>query len=59
MRDFPDNWPTLFAEINKLLGSGDIREVIAGCQASLELIKAFEYVATRFLKTLMSDRLVV
>lgn len=44
IRDFPEKWPNLFSEINKLLVSGDIREVVAGCQASLELIKAFEYV---------------
>ena len=44
IRDFPEKWPNLFPEINKLLVSGDIREVVAGCQASLELIKAFEYV---------------
>ena len=39
IRDFPEKWPNLFPEINKLLVSGDIREVVAGCQASLELIK--------------------
>ena len=50
IRDFPEKWPNLFSEINKLLGSGNIREVVAGCQASLELIKAFEYVVTPFLK---------
>ena len=50
IRDFPEKWPSLFSEINKLLGSGDIREVVAGCQASLELIKAFEYVTTHFFR---------
>jgi importin-7 len=41
-RDFPDKWPTLLPKINTLLASSEIREVVAGCLAALELIKAFE-----------------
>jgi hypothetical protein len=40
---FLNSGPTS-SEINKLLESGDIREVATGCLANLELIKAFEYV---------------
>jgi importin-7 len=43
-RDFPDKWSTLLPDINRLLSSGKIREVVAGCLAALELVKAFEYV---------------
>ena len=39
--------------------SGDIREVVAGCQASLELIKAFEYVTAQLMEAAMSNLSVV
>lgn len=39
--DFPDKWPGLLDEIKRLLGSGEIREVHAGCVAALETVRAF------------------
>lgn len=42
--DFPDRWPGLLDEIKRLLGSGNIREVHAGCVAALEAVRAFRYV---------------
>ncbi|KAK7462279.1 Nonsense-mediated mRNA decay protein 5 [Stygiomarasmius scandens] len=42
--DFPDQkWPGLVPEIKALLTSGDIREVHAGCIASLEAVRAFRF----------------
>ena len=43
-RDFPEEWPTLVEEVKKLLSSGNIREVHAGCVTALEMIRAFRYV---------------
>jgi importin-7 len=40
-RDYPENWPGFLVSVKGLLGSGDIREVGAGCVASLEVVKAF------------------
>lgn len=40
-RDFPDQWPTLLDDVKRLLASGEIREVVAGCIASLEMVRAF------------------
>jgi importin-7 len=40
-RDYPEHWPGFLDSVKGLLGSGDIREVGAGCVASLELVKAF------------------
>ena len=40
-RDFPEQWPNLLQEVKTLLASHDIRQVVAGCYASLEMIKAF------------------
>lgn len=40
-RDFPDQWPTLLDEVKRLLASSEIREVVAGCVASLEMVRAF------------------
>lgn len=40
-RDFPDQWPTLLDDVKRLLGSSNIREVVAGCVASLEMVRAF------------------
>ena len=40
-RDFPDQWPNLLPEVKAQLGSHDIRQVVAGCIASLEMVKAF------------------
>ncbi|KAJ3557178.1 hypothetical protein NM688_g1613 [Phlebia brevispora] len=42
-RDFPEQWPTLLQEVKALLGSHDIRQVVAGCIASLEMVKAFRF----------------
>lgn len=36
-------WPTLISEIKALLGSSDVREIHAGCVASLETVRAFRY----------------
>ncbi|KAJ3711727.1 armadillo-type protein [Lentinula raphanica] len=41
--DFPDRWPGLLDEIKRLLGSGNIREVHAGCVAALEAVRAFRF----------------
>ncbi|KAI0754790.1 ARM repeat-containing protein [Daedaleopsis nitida] len=42
-RDFPEQWPSLVAEVKKLLDSGNIREVHAGCVAALEMVRAFRF----------------
>ena len=44
-RDFPDQWPNLLADVKVLLGSHDIRQVVAGCIAALEMVKAFRCVS--------------
>ncbi|KIY51516.1 ARM repeat-containing protein [Fistulina hepatica ATCC 64428] len=41
--DFPARWPTLLDELKALLGSGNIREVHAGCVATLEAVRSFRY----------------
>ncbi|KAF5381241.1 hypothetical protein D9757_007902 [Collybiopsis confluens] len=41
--DFPDKWPGLIDEIKRLLTSGEIREVHAGCVAALEAVRAFRF----------------
>ncbi|KAE9407355.1 ARM repeat-containing protein [Gymnopus androsaceus JB14] len=41
--DFPEKWPGLLDDIKRLLGSGDIREVHAGCVAALETARAFRF----------------
>ena len=41
--DFPNKWPTLGQEIKRLLTSNDVREVHAGCIATLEAVRAFRY----------------
>ncbi|KAF9481128.1 ARM repeat-containing protein [Pholiota conissans] len=41
--DFPSKWPTLVAEIQRLLLSNNIREVHAGCVATLEAVRAFRF----------------
>lgn len=43
-RDFPDLWPTLLDDVKRLLASGEIREVAAGCVAALEMVRAFRLV---------------
>lgn len=40
-RDFPEQWSSLAEEVKKLLASGNIREVHAGCVAALEMVRAF------------------
>ncbi|KAI0769096.1 ARM repeat-containing protein [Trametes elegans] len=42
-RDFPEQWPTLVDDVKKLLASGDVREVHAGCVAALEMVRAFRF----------------
>ncbi|KZT65852.1 ARM repeat-containing protein [Daedalea quercina L-15889] len=42
-RDFPDNWPDLLDNVKRMLGSGNIREVSAGCVATLEMVRAFRF----------------
>ncbi|TRM60552.1 armadillo-type protein [Schizophyllum amplum] len=41
--DYPENWPTLTEEIKALLVSSNIREVHAGCLATLAAIQAWRY----------------
>ncbi|THU92451.1 ARM repeat-containing protein [Dendrothele bispora CBS 962.96] len=41
--DYPEKWSGLVNDIKALLTSGDIREVHAGCVASLELVRAFRF----------------
>ncbi|KAG5220656.1 nonsense-mediated mrna decay protein [Salix suchowensis] len=41
INDYPDNWPGLLAEVKRLLASSEVREVHAGCVASLEIVRAF------------------
>lgn len=43
-RDFPESWPSLMDDVKRLLGSTDVRQVAAGCVASLEMIRAFRCV---------------
>ncbi|KAH8091016.1 armadillo-type protein [Cristinia sonorae] len=42
-RDFPDRWPNLLDEVKAMLASDEIRQVAAGCVASLEIVRAFRY----------------
>lgn len=42
--DFPAKWPTLVQEIKRLLTSNNIKEVHAGCVATLEAVRAFRHV---------------
>ncbi|TBU59052.1 ARM repeat-containing protein [Dichomitus squalens] len=42
-RDFPEQWPNLAEEVKKLLASGNIRDVHAGCVAALEMVRAFRF----------------
>ncbi|KAH9949788.1 armadillo-type protein [Amylocystis lapponica] len=42
-RDFPEEWPTLLDDVKRLLASSDIREVVAGCIATLEMVRAFRF----------------
>ncbi|KAF9493565.1 ARM repeat-containing protein [Pleurotus eryngii] len=43
INDYPDNWPGLLAEVKRLLASSEVREVHAGCVASLEIVRAFRF----------------
>lgn len=45
--DFPTKWPSLIAEIQTLLTSGNVSKVHAGCLAALEAVRAFRYRVTR------------
>lgn len=45
-RDFPEQWPSLLDDVKRLLASSNIREVVAGCVASLEMVRAFRCVAS-------------
>lgn len=42
--DFPDQWPNLLADIKLKLNSNDIRQVHAGCVATVETVRAFRFV---------------
>jgi len=42
--DYPSNWPSLGADLKKLLTSNNVQEVHAGCIASLEAVRAFRWV---------------
>ena len=46
--DFPEHWPALLNEVKALLTSNEIREVGAGCVATVEVIRAFRYVLSLF-----------
>jgi importin-7 len=39
--DYPKVWPGVADEVKALFASGDVRQVWAGCVASLEMVKAF------------------
>lgn len=41
--DFPDTWPGLLDTVKAMLGSSEIREVGAGCVATLEVVRAFRF----------------
>ncbi|KAF9013048.1 armadillo-type protein [Cyathus striatus] len=41
--DFPARWPGLLDDVKRLLVSGELREVHAGCVAALECARAFRY----------------
>lgn len=43
-RDFPEQWPNLVDDVKKLLASGNVNEVHAGCVTILEMVRAFRYV---------------
>ena len=45
--DFPSRWPSLANEIKLLLLSGEVRDIHAGCVATLEAVRAFRYVQIR------------
>jgi hypothetical protein len=42
--DFPERWPNLLVEVKGMLSSNDIREVHAGCVATVETVRAFRFV---------------
>ncbi|KDR83035.1 hypothetical protein GALMADRAFT_238799 [Galerina marginata CBS 339.88] len=42
-RDFPVKWPSLVREIKRLLTSSEVRDVHAGCVATLEAVRAFRF----------------
>ncbi|KAI0647875.1 ARM repeat-containing protein [Trametes meyenii] len=42
-RDFPEQWPTLADDVKKLLASGNVNEVHAGCVTALEMVRAFRF----------------
>lgn len=65
--DFPERWPNLLVEVKGMLSSNDIREVHAGCVATVEAVRAFRFVflliivpllipAIASVKTAKSDR---
>jgi hypothetical protein len=41
--DYPERWPTLLEHVKSLLLSNDIRQVLAGCFAALEAVRAFRF----------------
>ncbi|KIM40975.1 hypothetical protein M413DRAFT_445750 [Hebeloma cylindrosporum] len=41
--DFPARWPSLVSEIKRLLVSSEVRDVHAGCVATLEAVRAFRF----------------
>ncbi|GJE91719.1 ARM repeat-containing protein [Phanerochaete sordida] len=46
-RDFPEQWPGLLDDVKRLLASSNIREVVAGCVAALEMVRAFRFRQTQ------------
>ena len=42
--DFPEKWSDMMSTIKALLNSGNIKEVMAGCTAILEVVKVFRFV---------------
>lgn len=42
--DFPERWLNLLVDIKRMLNSNDIREVHAGCVATVEAVRAFRFV---------------
>lgn len=42
--DYPEKWPALLNDIKTLLQSSQVKEVVAGCTAVLEIVKVFRCV---------------
>lgn len=52
--DFPEKWPELANNVKSLLGSSNVREVVAGCTALLEITKIYRQVIQHTSKNYIS-----